>query len=73
MIFLNTFKHQLMVTGAGGPAGVRVAYPVALDNTAEPGYVMILPLRIVENLVLEMISKTEIVCCGVVDWVSKLP
>lgn len=62
-----------MVTGASGPAGVRVACPVALDNTAEPGYVMILPLRIVENLVLEMISKTEIVCCGVVGWVSKLP
>lgn len=62
-----------MVTGAGGPAGVHVACPVTLDNTPEPGYVMILPLRIVENLVLEMTSKSEIVCCGVVDWVSKLP
>lgn len=60
-----------MVTGAGGPAGVPVACPVKLENTAEPGYVMILPLRMAGKLVLEMISKSEIVCCGVVDWVRK--
>ena len=62
-----------MVTGASGPAGVPVACPVTLESTAEPGHVMILPLRMVGKLVLEMISKSEIVYCGVVDWVRKLP
>lgn len=62
-----------MVTGVGGPAGVPVACPVILENTAEPGNVMILLQRMVGKLVLEMISNSEIVRCGVVDWVRKLP
>lgn len=61
-----------MVTGASGPSGVPVACPVTLENTPEPGNVMILPLRMVGKLVLEMISKSEIVCCAVVDWVRNL-
>ena len=60
-----------MVTGAGGPAGVPVACPVILENTAEPGNVMIPPLRMAGKLVLETMSKSEIVCCSVVDWVRK--
>lgn len=60
-----------MVIGVGGLVGVFVVCFVKLENIVELGYVMILFLRMVGKFVLEMISKLEIVCCGVVDWVRK--